>query len=129
MGESGPRKDPPMKVLLVDDGGDEDDAMLEALEDGGFKVTTVEADGVARMLKRRDFDVVMGNCLSEDASGFDAVSRIREGKGSSRDIPIVGMVPAKKRMDEALSARVMAWMPPLPCLAVVRCQAAAWVMC
>merc|ERR1711871_1774367 len=97
MGESGPRKDPPMKVLLVDDGGDEDDAMLEALEDGGFKVTTVEADGVARMLKRRDFDVVMVNCLSEDASGFDAVSRIRVGK-----------VPAKKRMDEALSARVKA---------------------
>ncbi len=77
------------RLLIIEDDPDGLASVVEAAEDGGFKVTatTTGAEGIATF-KANTFDVVLSDLVLPDIDGIDVLTALRELQS---DIPIMIM--------------------------------------
>jgi len=90
-GEPAASEAPPLRILLAEDDGLNQQVMEGMLAGMGHAVTTV-ADGFALLeaLEREPFDLVVLDVMMPGLDGLGALRRLRETAHAGRDVPVIG---------------------------------------
>ena len=82
-------KNPPLRLLLVEDLNDDADLLHEALRQQGYEIEStcvMSADGFRAALETGNFEIVL---CDDTTPGFDAMAALAILRESGRDIPLI----------------------------------------
>jgi bacteriorhodopsin len=95
--------DEPLNVLFVDEEGEVEDVIMDALGDLHMNADAVDTEDMSRSLRKGKYDVMIVNCFDDDATGFEAAAALRKNK-KYKSLPILGLVT--RTASDDLLARV-----------------------
>lgn len=89
------------KILLVDDDLRNVFALTNALESKGFTVDIARngLEAIETIDKNPYYDIVLMDIMMPEMDGYEAIRRIRGGKGQAKNIPIVALTAKAMKED------------------------------